>query len=125
MSSSDDRARLAFVDALDEIDSALAIAVPTGASKIRPRTAEYYAASMVLIRLAALFDNAHFSPFLGAVSEPTRRAIATMRNIAAHAGSQQMDGSVLRRTLTVDMPPLMGGLREAASEHGDVPATTE
>lgn len=106
-------ARAAFTKSLDEIEHALAIATPPGADCIRPRSAEYYAASMVLIRMAALFENDHFTRFLGEVPPATRRAITTMRNIAAHAGYQQMDDRVLWRTLTIDLPPLVAQLRRS------------
>ncbi len=114
-------ARQNFLDAVEEITHALALATPPGAGGITRRSHEYYAANMAIIRTAALFEEDSFVPFLRSVPTSQRRAIATMRNIAAHAGYRQMDDTVLWETLTSDLPRLLSSLRTAAEPERDSP----
>lgn len=106
--------RANFLDALDEIDHTLTLATRSGAEHIPCRSLEYYTACMALIRLAALFEEEAYQLFLSPASTTERRAIATMRNIAARAGYRGMDDKLLWRTLTTDVPDLIKRLREAA-----------
>lgn len=116
--SASDRAN--FLDSLAEIDHALTLAAPPGSEQVARRSLEYYAACMALIRLASLFEDEAYQSFLSPATTTERRAIATMRNIAAHAGYREMDDTLLWRTLTFDVPDLVRRLREAAAELGAV-----
>ena len=107
--------RASFLESLDEIDHALDLATVRGRQGIEPRTVEYYTACMALIRLAALFEETAYEPLLRPATTRERRAIATMRNIAAHVGYREMDDELLWQTLTVDLPELVQRLRRAAS----------
>lgn len=107
--------RTNFLDALDEIDHALGLATRAGTERISRRSLEYYTACMALIRLAALFEDEAYLEFLSPATTTERRAIATMRNIAAHAGYREMDDDLLWRTLTTDVPHLIARLRHRAN----------
>ena len=79
--------------------------------KISLATLPYASGSMVIIRMAALFETDEFSAYLGSTPEAARRGIATMRNIASHGGYRSMDDDVFWATLTRQVPPLLAEWR--------------
>src|SRR5699024_2118022 len=101
-----------FLDSLDEIAHAISLAAPPGTQQIHRGSLEYYAASMAIIRLAALVEEDAYESFLTAATTTERRAIATMRNIAA--GYREMNDSLLCQTLTTGLPELLDRLRAAS-----------
>ena len=69
---------------------------------------------MAIIRLPALVEEDAYESFLTAATTTERQAIATMRNIAAHAGYREMNDSLLWQTLITGLPELLDRLRAAA-----------
>ena len=104
--------RANFLDSLDEIAHAISLAAPPGTQQIHRGSLEYYTASMAIIRLAALVEEDAYESFLTAATTTERRAIATMRNIAA--GYREMNDSLLWQTLTTGLPELLDRLRAAS-----------
>lgn len=60
-----------------------------------------------MVRTAALFEVSDFEEFLVGTPEVARKGIIHSRNIAGHAGYQQMDDGILWTTLTINLPALV------------------
>lgn len=105
--------RASFIDCLDDIGSYLEEARRGGRRGFEPRTARYAAASLAVIRAAALFENDDFDGFLRDIPEMTRRGITSTRNIVAHAGYATMDHVVFWQTIDVHLPALLVRMRGA------------
>lgn len=105
--------RRRFLDSLDDIQAYLDELLGLGRPKFHPRTSAYALATTVIVRVAALFEDADFEPYLHEVPAHIRRAIGTTRNIAAHAGYREMDDEQLWLTLTRDLPPYLEQWRNA------------
>ncbi|GAA1808177.1 HepT-like ribonuclease domain-containing protein [Agromyces neolithicus] len=73
-------------------------------------SSSYDAASMAVIRMAALLEDSATSKLADRLTEDEVRGIRTMRNIAAHGGYVGMDDDVLWRAVTVQLPQLVRGL---------------
>lgn len=72
----------------------------------------YDVASMVIIRLAALFERPEFEPYLTAVTHEERLAISTTRNIAAHTGYRSMNDDLFWAAVTKRVPEILDRLAE-------------
>ena len=99
--------RAKFRDSLAAISTLHHHAVTGGRAAFTLDSPPYAAGSMVIIRMAALFETDEFADFVDATPELARRGIITMRNIAAHVGYRAMDDSVFWETLTTLIPPLL------------------
>lgn len=73
----------------------------------RPRTGEYAAGSLAMVRAAALFEVPDFTALLEGTPDVARRGIVRSRIIAGYAGYQQMDDEILWTTLTIHLPDLV------------------
>ncbi len=73
----------------------------------------YDIASMVVIRLAALFERPEFAAYLTAVTREERLAINTTRNIAAHTGYRSMNDDLFWVAVTQRVPQILERLIEA------------
>ncbi|SDM88330.1 hypothetical protein SAMN04487766_10859 [Actinomyces ruminicola] len=71
----------------------------------------YDVASMVIIRLAALFERPEFTPYLTAVTREERLAISTTRNIAAHTGYRSMNDDLFWAAVTQRVPEILDRLQ--------------
>ena len=108
------RIRATFLDCLVDIDSYLDEARRAGRVGFEPRTARYAAASLAIVRAAALFENEDFTDLLADVPMGTRRGITATRNIIAHAGYATMNDDVFWHTVDVSLPSLIAALRATA-----------
>lgn len=115
-STAAEASRARFIECLDEIDAYLQIAVTDGRSGFEPRTGEYAAGTIAIVRTAALFEVDDFAAFLSATPPDAQRGIRQSRNIAGHAGYTAMDDDVLWTTLTVHLPALLTEWRSASQE---------
>ncbi|CED90494.1 antitoxin [Actinomyces succiniciruminis] len=75
----------------------------------------YDVASMVIIRLAALFERPEFTPYLTAITREERLAIATTRNIAAHTGYKSMNDDLFWAAVTQRVPEILDRLIEESA----------
>jgi len=108
-------ARIKLTDSLDAITTLLHHAVDGGRGAFQRDSPAYACGSMVIIRIAALFETDEFDEFLGATPETVRRAIATTRHIASHSGYRSMNDDVFWSTLTEHLPPYLATWRAAVS----------
>lgn len=106
--------RVKFRDSLDAIETLLGHAVMGGREAFSRDSPAYASGSMVVIRIAALFETGEFQTYLDGVPEAVVGAIKTTRNIASHSGYRSMNDDVFWTTLTVDLPPYLSAWRAAA-----------
>lgn len=111
-----DYSRVKFRDSLDAITTLLHHASIGGRDSFVRDSPAYASGSMVVIRIAALFETAEFSAYLDATPEEARGGIVTMRNIASHAGYRPMDDDVFWSTLTTLIPSLLAEWRRTAAD---------
>lgn len=112
----EDYSRVKFRDSLEAITTLLHHARIGGRDSFVRDSPAYASGSMVVIRIAALFETAEFSAYLGTTPEEARRGIVTMRNIASHAGYRAMDDDVFWSTLTTLVPSLLDEWRRIAAD---------
>ncbi|MER7447557.1 antitoxin [Microbacterium foliorum] len=101
-------------DSLDAISTLLDHAVSGGREAFVRDSPAYASGSMAVIRAAALFETEEFEAHLGDVADEVRRALITMRNIAAHSGYRSMNDDLFWQTLIVDLPTHLESWRAAA-----------
>ncbi|AWE41705.1 antitoxin [Actinobaculum sp. 313] len=78
----------------------------------------YDIASMVIIRLAALFERPEFASYLTDVTREERQAISTTRNIAAHTGYRSMNDDLFWLAVTHRVPRILDRLTGAGEATG-------
>ena len=99
---------------LVSIEARTALVASTQRSEFRDGTAAYDAASMAMIRLAALLERQEMTETAGAALSPDElAAIRTTRNIAAHAGYRNMNDDLLWLAVTERVPDILERLLSA------------
>lgn len=71
---------------------------------------QYDVASMIVIRLAALFDRSEAAALAALLTDDERIAIRATRNIAAHAGYAGMNDDLFWTAVTTRIPTLIDRL---------------
>ena len=104
-------ARELFDQELDRIDARVTAIRGAGRAGFHDGAAHYDQASMVVIRLAALFEDDDHAELLSRVTDDERRGVSAMRNFAAHRGYRAMNDDWLWETVTVQVPQLLDRLR--------------
>lgn len=99
---------------LVSIEARTALVASTQRSEFRDGTAAYDAASMAMIRLAALLERQEMTETAGAALSPDElAAIRTTSNIAAHAGYRNMNDDLLWLAVTERVPDILERLLSA------------
>lgn len=111
----EEHSRVKLTDSLDAITKLLGHAVEGGRDAFQRDSPAYACGSLVVIRIAALFETDEFDEFLGETPAPVRRAIVTIRNIASHSGYRSMNDDAFWSTLTDDLPAYLTAWRAAVS----------
>lgn len=103
--------RQAFDAELDAITQRAGRVLAAGRAAFIDGSVSYDIASMAIIRLAGLFEARRFGPFLVNITPTEQRSIKATRQYAAHGGYREMDDDEFWHTVTVDVPDLVGRLR--------------
>lgn len=76
-------------------------------------TDTYDAASMLIIRMAALIERPEFAHWAAFLTIDEINAIRTLRNIVAHAGYAAMNDDIVWNAVTVEVPQVVDRLLHA------------
>ncbi|WP_417562850.1 antitoxin [Microbacterium sp.] len=106
--------RALFADEVERIRARVEKVVREGRELFFDGSGSYDHATVAVLRLAALFNDGRFGPFLTAATDTERRGIPATRNIAAHRGCASMNDDVFWETVTVQVPRFLDKVQNAS-----------
>lgn len=121
-SASDERAANDEANARDELGAIRRRlsdrVIGTSRADFHDGSPSYDAASMALIRLAALLERPGAGTPPGGIDESERRAVAAMRSVVAHSGYGSMNDDAFWVTATTELPALVDRLLREGGSRG-------